>query len=462
MLLGLERGGGATLHEQLELSLRDQVRSGRLPPGTKLPSSRALAAELRISRGVVLEAYAQLTAEGYLTATQGAQTRVAETPSTERPPVPAGSLEPTFVHDFDPGLPDLAAFPREAWSRSLRAALRVARFDELGRADPRGSAALRNELMSYLGRVRGAAPEPEHTLITSGFAQGFSLVCRALSDRGLERIALEEPGYSQHRLIAERAGLVAVPVHVDEHGIDVGQLAACDCEVVALTPAHQFPTGVVLASDRRAALLEWAEDEDALIIEDDYDSELRLDRVSVGALQGLSPERICHLGSFSKRLAPGVRLGWILSPSWLTGALSYELALSDGGSPALDQLALADFIARGELDRHLRRMRLRYRARRDALLGALATALPGLRTTGVAAGVFVLGAARGRRARSTACSAPQRHEESESRALARTGARRAGRPASCSATGTSPPRALADRVALLAEAVNGAHALTGI
>jgi GntR family transcriptional regulator / MocR family aminotransferase len=370
--------------------VREHVRSGRLAPGTRLPSSRSLASGLGVSRGVVIEAYAQLTAEGYLAATQGAPTRVAASATTERPPVPASSLEPRFDHDFRPGVPDLIAFPRAGWMRSLRASLRTARFDELGPGDPRGIPALRNELMSYLGRVRGAAPEPEHTLICSGFAEGLALLCRVLADRGVERIALEDPGFARHRLIAERAGLEPVSVPVDGMGIDTSALASTGCEAVIVTPAHQFPTGVVLASERRTALLEWAEDEDALIVEDDYDSELRLDRLGVGALQGLAPERVCHLGSASKRLAPGIGLGWILSPSWLTGALTFEQALGNGAQPVLDQLALADFIARGELERHLRRMRLSYRSRRRVLLSELEAVLPQARPSGVAAGLFVL------------------------------------------------------------------------
>jgi GntR family transcriptional regulator/MocR family aminotransferase len=390
LLLALDRGSGATLHEQLELKLREHVRSGRMAPGSRMPSSRALGSALGISRGVVLEAYAQLTAEGYLTASQGAPTRVASTTSTERPPVPAGSLAPRFSYDFAPGTPDLAGFPREAWTRSLRVALRDAPFQALGRSDPRGVPELRNELMSYLGRVRGAAPEPEHTLICGGFTQGFAILCRVLRDRGVEQIALEDPGWPQHCMVAERAGLVPVPVAVDELGIDVSGVAATGCEVVVVTPAHQYPTGVVLASERRGALLEWAADRDGLIVEDDYDSELRYDRVAVGALQGLAPERVCHIGSASKRLAPGLALGWVLSPSWLTGALTYEKALADGGSPVVGQLALADLIARGELDRHLRRMRLRCRERREALIAAIAAQLPLARASGIAAGLFVL------------------------------------------------------------------------
>jgi GntR family transcriptional regulator/MocR family aminotransferase len=389
-LLEIGRGSTATLHEQLEQRLREHVRSGRLAPGKRLPSSRALAAELGVSRGVVLEAYAQLTAEGYLTATQGAPTRVATAPAAERPPVPASSLNPRYAYDFDPGLPDLAGFPRDRWMRSLRAVLREAPFAALGRGDPRGTAELRNELMAYLGRIRGAAPEPEHTLVSTGFAQGFAVLCRALRERGLERIAVEDPGWAQHRLIARGAGLEPVGIAVDELGLDVSELSASGCEVVVVTPAHQFPTGVVLASERRAALLEWAEDTDGLIVEDDYDSEFRYDRDPVGALQGLAPERVCYIGSASKRLAPGLRLGWVLSPSWLTGGLTYEKGVTEGGSPAIEQLALADFIARGELDRHVRRMRLRYRDRRQALVSALARQLPAAAATGVAAGLYTL------------------------------------------------------------------------
>jgi GntR family transcriptional regulator/MocR family aminotransferase len=299
-------------------------------------------------------------------------------------------LSETHELDFAATVPDLAGFPRDAWMRSLRSAMRAASFRSLGTSDPRGAPELRNELMGYLSRARAAAPEPEHTVICAGFTQGFAVLCRSLRDRGVERIALEDPGWSRHRLIAEQAGIAPVSVAVDELGIDVGALAATGCEVVVVTPAHQFPTGAVLASERRGELLEWAEETDGLIVEDDYDSELRYDRGAVGALQGLAPERVCHIGSASKRLAPGVGLGWMLSPSWLTGAVTFEKGLADGGSPALDQLALADFIARGELERHLRRVRLRYRERRDALVEALSRSLPEARVQGVPAGLFVL------------------------------------------------------------------------
>ncbi|HEY2161897.1 MAG TPA: PLP-dependent aminotransferase family protein [Solirubrobacteraceae bacterium] len=390
LLLALDRTAGRSLHEQLETALRDRIRSGRLTPDSRVPSSRALAATLGLSRGVVLEAYSQLIAEGYLVASQGAPTRVGSMPSIERPPVPASSLEREYRYRFDPGLPDLNAFPRERWARSLRAALREAPFSALGHGDTRGAPQLRNELMAYLGRVRGAAPEPEHTLITTGARAGLGVLCRTLRERGIERIAVEDPGWNRHRAIAEDAGLEAVGIGVDEHGLIVEELAASGSEVVVVTPAHQFPTGVVMSSERRSALLEWAEDEDALIVEDDYDSELRYDRVPVGALQGLAPERVLHVGSASKRLAPGVCIGWLLCPSWLSGALTFEQGVAGGTPPALEQLALADFVSTGELDRHLRRMRLRYRERRAVLAAEIPRALPGARVSGVAAGLYAL------------------------------------------------------------------------
>jgi GntR family transcriptional regulator/MocR family aminotransferase len=208
-------------------------------------------------------------------------------------------------------------------------------------------------------------------------------------NRGVEQIALEDPGWHVHRLIAEQAGLGIVPIPVDEHGIVVEALAATGVAAVLVTPANQFPTGAVMTPERRAALLDWA-GEESLIVEDDYDSEYRYDRVAVGAMQGLAPERIVHIGSMSKRLAPGMRLGWMLLPSWLTWELTAGKTIEDGGSEVIGQLALAHFIAHGELDRHIRRMRLRYRARREALLGAVARWLPQCEIGGGPAGLFAL------------------------------------------------------------------------
>jgi GntR family transcriptional regulator / MocR family aminotransferase len=378
VLVQLARGAEETLHEQIERALREHVRSGRLAAGARLPSTRALAAELAVSRGVVSEAYGQLAAEGYLTTRQGAPVRVAQGVRVSPPRQAARSLLPSFPYHFHPGLPDLAGFPREAWLRSLRAAVRESPLAAVGYGDPRGAPELREALAGYLGRVRGAAADPEHTMIATGFLQGLSLVCRALWRRGVERVALEEPGWHLHRLVVEQAGLQVVPVPVDEHGIRVSELARSDAAAVIVTAAHQFPTGAVLAPERRTALIEWAEEE-RLVIEDDYDAELRYDRVAVGALQGLAPEHVVYMGSASKRLAPGMRLGWLLLPSWLTWELTSAKTIEDGGSEVIGQLALSDFIARGELDRQLRRMRNRYAARRDALLDAISHWLPGCR-----------------------------------------------------------------------------------
>jgi GntR family transcriptional regulator/MocR family aminotransferase len=390
LLVEIDRSGELPLHEQLERSLRENIRRGRLPAGARLPSTRALAAELGVSRGVVTEAYGQLGAEGYLETRQGAAVRVAKAVRAAVPHAPARSLLPTFPYHFHPGLPDLAGFPRDRWLRSLRAAWRESPLDAVGYGDPRGVPRLRETLADYLGRVRGAAADPENMLICTGFMQGFSILCRWLHAQGVEQLAVEDPGWHVHRLIAEQAGLQTIPVAVDDQGLCVRALADTGASAVLATPAHQFPTGGVLSRERRAALIEWAEQGERLIIEDDYDAEYRYDRVAVGALQGLAPERVLYIGSASKRLAPGMRLGWMLLPSWLAWQLISAKAVEDGGSEVVGQLALCDFIERGELDRHLRRMRLRYQQRRDSLLQALARWLPEGRPSGAGAGLYEL------------------------------------------------------------------------
>jgi GntR family transcriptional regulator/MocR family aminotransferase len=387
MLVALTRDGEVPLYEQLERTLRDAIRDGRLHAGARLPSSRGLAAELGISRGVVTSAYDQLVAEGYLESRQGAPVRVAGGVRAQPPRPPAPSLLPRFAYDFSPGLPDLAGFPRDRWLRSLRSAWREAALDAVGYGDPRGVPELRDALADYLGRVRGVAADAEHMLICTGFRQGLSLTCRWLRANGIEEVALEEPGWHAHRLIVEEAGLAVTPIPVDPEGIDVAALEASSADAVVVTPAHQFPTGVVLNARRRAALIEWAERGDRLIIEDDYDAELCRDRV--GALQGLAPDRVLYIGSASKRLTPGMRLGWMLPPSWLSWALISAKAIEDAGSEIAGQLALADFISRGELERHLRRMRLRYALRREALLAALRRELPAWQPSSAQAGLHV-------------------------------------------------------------------------
>jgi GntR family transcriptional regulator/MocR family aminotransferase len=383
----VDRTDRRPLHEQLEQRLRSAIRSGRLAAGSRLPSTRGLSAQLGVSRGVVSGAYGQLAAEGYLVMRQGAPVRVSDAIRGAPTRPAARSLVAPFAYDLRPG-PDVAGFPRDAWQRSLRDAWRGSPAAELAEPDPRGVPSLRDALAAYLDRVRGTVADPELLLVCAGFSQGLSLVCRWLRGQGVERIALEDPGWHQHRLIAAQAELEVVPVPVDQDGLDVGALEESGAVAVVVTPAHQFPTGAVLARDRRGALLDWAERHDRLIVEDDYDTELRFEGAAVGALQGLAPERVLHIGSASKRLAPGLRLGWMLLPSWLTWPLVSAKSIEDSATEVPGQLALADFVARGELDRHLRRMRLRYAKRRQALLAALSERLPALRPRDDPAGVF--------------------------------------------------------------------------
>jgi GntR family transcriptional regulator/MocR family aminotransferase len=392
LLLTLNRAG-APLRAQLEDQLRDAVRTGRLAPGSPLPSTRALARELGVSRGVVVEAYAQLAAEGYLVARQGAPTRVSDAASPA--PGAARAAEdarpPRF--DFRPGGPDVALFPRSAWLASVRRALRTAPDVRFDYGDPRGAPELREALARYLGRVRGVVADPELVVVTSGMAQGMSLVARALAADGAggRRIALEDPSSGPARQQLASNGLETVGVPVDGEGLVVAALQGeRPVDAVMVTPAHQFPLGVVLAPERRAALLDWADRTGAIVLEDDYDAEYRYDRQPVGAVQGLAPELVAYAGSVSKTLAPGLRLGWLVVPERLLDGVTAAKATDDLGTPVVEQLALADFLERGELDRHLRRTRPVYRARRDALVAAVTRELPRWQPAGVAAGVHLV------------------------------------------------------------------------
>jgi len=388
LLVRLDRSVDLALHEQIERSLREQIRRGALRAGAPLASSRALAAQLKVSRGVVTEAYRQLASEGYLEIRQGAAVKVSRVVRGVEPRATPHSLLPDFPYHFHPGLPDLAGFPRERWLRSVRSAWQKAPLGAIGYGDPRGVPQLREALAEYLVRVRGADADAESMLICTGFMQGFSMLCRWLGEQDVQRVAVEDPGWHTHRLIAERAGLQTIPIAVDGDGLDVDALERSQASVVVVTPAHQFPTGAVLGSERRAALIEWAQSGERLIVEDDYDAELSHGRVAVGALQGLAPERVLYIGSASKRLAPGMRLGWMLLPSWLSWQLISTKAIEDAGSEVVGQLALCDFIERGELERHLRRMRSRYAQRRHTLLRALARELPQLSGGEGAAGLY--------------------------------------------------------------------------
>lgn len=391
LLLPLERGNGRALRSQVEDRLRTAIRAGTLGPGSQLPSTRLLARDLGLSRGLVVEAYAQLLAEGYLEARPGGATRVAATVRPEPDRADEHGDGPPPRYDFRPGVPDLSLFPRSAWLAAVRRALADANDALLGYGDPRGLVETRAALAAYLGRVRGADAEPSRLIVCTGFAQGLRLLCGVLRRSGTTRLAVEEPTHPGQRLLVERAGLEAVPVPVDADGLRVDLLARhADVGAVLVTPAHQFPSGVVLAPSRRAALLAWARERGAVVIEDDYDAEYRYDRAPIGALQGLAPAQVVYVGSTSKMLAPALRLGWMVVPPHLVRLVAEEKRDADLGSPGLEQLSLARFVEAGQLDRHLRRARLAYRARRDALVRALAEHLPTARVRGIAAGLHAV------------------------------------------------------------------------
>ena len=388
VLLTLDRGRSVPLRAQLEDQLRQAIRSGRLAAGTRVPSSRALATALGVSRGLVQECYAQLLAEGYLISRGGSATRVATAASRAEPARQAPQPAPArLAADFASGVPDLASVPREDWAWAVREACRAAPNTDLGYGDPAGNSRLRGAVAGYLRRVRAADTSAGQVIICSGMAQGLGLVLRTLAGQGLTRVGFEDPGSpASMTATAAWAGVEAVPVPVDDRGVDLAALDATGAGAVMLTPAHQWPTGVVLAPDRRLALIDWAARRNATIIEDDYDAEFRYDREPVGALQGLAPDLVVALGTVSKSLAPVLRLGWIASPPRLTEALTRAKQITDRGSPGLDQLALALLIETGRYDRHLRRMRAEYAARRDVLVHALADHAPGVPLTGLAAG----------------------------------------------------------------------------
>ena len=386
----LDHDARTPLHRQIETSLRDSIRAGRLPRGSSLPPSRVLAADLGVSRGVVVEAYQQLTSEGYLASRTGGYTQVAAGPSPARVGLQLARKAPPRI-DLSYGRADVSSFPRAAWLRAIRGALASAPNDLFGYLAGSGVPQLRTAIADYLNRVRGTLAHPDQIVISTGYAQGIALLVGVLAATGAKRLALEDPSSGDDALPAARAaGLEVVGVPVDGDGIRVDILRETNADAVILTPSHQWPTGSVLSARNRAAVLRWAAERDAVVIEDDYDAEYRYDRTPVGALQGLAPHRVVYAGSASKTLAPGLRLGWFVLPGHLAEPMAAAKITADRGSPSLEQLALADLITRGEFDRHLRRMRPVYRRRRDALLTALARRLPDLEPVGVSAGLHLV------------------------------------------------------------------------
>jgi len=370
----------------LERALREAIRSGRLAPGSRLPATRTLAAELRLARGTVAAAYDQLVAEGFLTARTGSGTTVAPVPRT--PPPVEKTARPSAAPRFDlrPGSPDVSTFPTAEWLRASRRALARAPMSAYDYGDPRGRVELRTALAEYLGRTRGVLAHPDRIVVTSGYVQALSLLARLHPV-----IAMEDPGLAFHRDVARRAGARVVALPVDDEGARTDRLSTVDA--VVLTPAHQYPTGVTLAPARRLAVTEWARDRGALVIEDDYDGEFRYDRQPVGAVQGMAPEHVAYVGTGSKTLGPALRLAWVVLPERLVEPVVEAKRHADLHSGTIGQLTLAELITSHGYDRHVRACRSRYRARRDLLVARLGGAAPHRAAPllgGIAAGLHAL------------------------------------------------------------------------
>jgi GntR family transcriptional regulator/MocR family aminotransferase len=397
LLVALDRSRPRGLRTQLEHGLRRAITCGSLPPETVLPPSRVLSAELGVSRSLVVGAYEQLVVEGYLEARQGSGTRVRAPRAGDNQEAAAPDPAPHWPVPVGPdgrtpgsGQPDPALFPRGHWLRHYGDVLREMPGDDLLYPPPRGTRELRSALAAYLGRVRGVRAASDQIVICGGFSQALALLCTVLRKRGVARIAVEDPCFRFHRMLIRAAGLEPVPVPVDKQGIRTSLLAGLGVGAVLLSPAHSYPSGVVLSADRRVELLEWARKAAALVIEDDYDAELRYDRTPVGALQGLDPHVVVYGGTASKVLSPALRLGWLVAPPELTSEIILAKFLGDFSAEALGQLTLARFIDSGGFARHLRRVRPVYRARRDRLLAALSAYLPEIQPQGEAAGLHLL------------------------------------------------------------------------
>jgi GntR family transcriptional regulator / MocR family aminotransferase len=392
----LRRGEGTPLRAQLERSVCDAIAGGGLRPGDRLPASRLLAEAAGVSRGVVSEAYAQLAAEGWIEIRRGrapvvrAEAVAAPVPARDAHPVarsPATAPTPPRL-DLTATAPDLARFPRRAWMAALRRALADMPDAALDYGDPLGDPELRAVLAAYLVRVCGVHASPDRVVLTGGYTQGLWLACRVLAARGARRVAVEDPSLDDSWATIRSAGLEVVGVPVDADGARIDP--ALDADAFLVTPAHQFPTGVLLSPGRRRALLAWAADGDRYVLEDDYDSEYAYDSPPVRTLQRLAPDRVVYLGTASKTLAPALRMGWMVAPAELVDAIAAERWAVDSGGSAIAARAFARMLATGDVDRHLRRTRREYHARRDRLVAALRERLPDCRAEGHSGGLHLL------------------------------------------------------------------------
>ncbi|TCC22631.1 PLP-dependent aminotransferase family protein [Kribbella speibonae] len=376
--------GNGKLHRQVERALREAIRSGRVSTGTVLPPSRELAAQLDCSRWAVTQAYSQLVTEGYLATRVGSGTWVSWSGPTQRTSRrTAAASVATYRFDLAPGAPDLRAFPRTRWAEAARAAARTVPTADLGYPDEQGYLPLRELMADYLQRSRGAIVSAADVVIRSGVSASVAQLCVGLRAMGIDRIAVEDPGWTRLRTVIESTGMRVDPVPVDEHGLQVERLSG---RAVVVTAAHQFPTGVVLAPHRRLELIDWARRTNGVILEDDYDAEFRYDRSPVGTLQGMAPEHVVLLGSVSKTLSPAIGIGWFVAQGPWRKLLERPSVL---GPSTISQATFAELMAAGAYDRHLRAMQRRYKRRRDLVLTALHHELPTWTIGGAAAGLHL-------------------------------------------------------------------------
>lgn len=374
--------GARGARDALVAALRATIRSGRLAPAAMLPPSRSLATDLGLARNTVAEAYADLVAEGWLASRQGAGTWVVNSRGNPLPPRPRG-VTGIPTHNLMPGSPDVSQFPRNAWLASTKNALTTAPNEALRMGDPLGRIELRVALTEYLGRVRGVRTNPDDIVICAGTRHAVEILGKVLGGP----IAVEAYGLHLFREALAAQGVRTVPVNVDDDGAVIADLEGTEAAAALLTPAHHFPHGVPLHPGRRKAVLDWAHRTDGYLLEDDYDGEFRYDRQPIGSVQGLDPDRVVYLGSASKSLSPVLRLGWMVLPTALVDRVVAALGGQQFYVNALLQLTMADFIAKGSYDKHIRRMRATYRRRRDLLSQALQPYDVGVR--GLSAGLHL-------------------------------------------------------------------------
>ncbi|WP_409175776.1 PLP-dependent aminotransferase family protein [Brevibacillus fortis] len=403
----IDREKTIPLIRQIYSELRTKILSGELTAGFKLPSTRKVASELHLSRNVVLEAYEQLLAEGYIESRRGSGYFIASGIYLEqhaRMTEAGAGLPKVDQHfneaesqriDFRSGVPALEHFPRSLWGKTVQRVCQEAPLSVFGYNRPEGRTELRTILSRYLYRTRGVQCEPEQIIMTSGATQALTLIANVLL-RPDSHVVIEDPITHDIQSIFTRTGARLLPVPTDAYGMDMEQLPSLSAHrpsFVFVTPSHQFPLGGTMPVQRRLQLIRYAREADCYIVEDDYDSEFRYETAPISSIQGLASERVIYIGSFSKILSPGLRQGYLVLPKALVASYQQAKWLSDLHAPSIDQLALGVFIEEGHLEKYVNRVKKLYKKRRQCLIDALQLAFgDGIRIWGEAAGLHIVAA----------------------------------------------------------------------